>query len=121
MRLEMGVSRPRFDLNPMDRLHDLYVAFTDRGWPAAILASLVLAGFILWRRTPWIIVICIAVTAALALPGWMLLDFALYPQSHNLFPLEVIFKLLILAPIALAIAARLRIDGRRSAKPGVRA
>jgi hypothetical protein len=92
----------------MDVIHDAYVVFTERGWLPTLVGSCLLALVVATRRVPMAGAVIVLVAGLLVSIGWALLDLALHPEGHNLLPLELAFKLFLVAPLLIAVLAKRR-------------
>ena len=92
----------------MDALHRAYVSFTEHGWLIALVVSCVVAIAVSLKAVPLSAAIATLALGLLLTIGWMILDLAFFPGSHNLLPFEALFKLLLVLPLAGAVLYKWR-------------
>src|SRR5262245_29938062 len=92
----------------MDTLHQLYVTFTEQGWLPALGVSCVLAMLLASKMVSLTFAKSVLCFGLLVTLGWLALDLAFYPGSHNLLPFEVLFKLVLVAPLGIALRFKKR-------------
>jgi hypothetical protein len=90
----------------MDELHRAYILFTEEYWLVSFVTSCVIAGVLLLSRIPITVAIAVAILVFGITVGWMVLDLLARPGSHNLLPLEMMFKIVILIPLIASIAIK---------------
>jgi hypothetical protein len=92
----------------MEALHQAYRAVTEDWWLLTLAVSCLVGLLVAPKAVPMVIAVAALVLGALLTMGWMLLDLAYYPGTHNLLPLEAIFKLVLLAPLVASLWYKFR-------------
>ncbi len=87
----------------MDALHQAYVAFTENWWLVSFAVSCGLALVLLLKQVPLSTAIVTLALSGVLTIGWLILDLALYPGSHNLLPFEAALKLVLVGPLAASL------------------
>jgi hypothetical protein len=92
----------------MDTLHEFYVAFTEHWWLPTLGVSCVVALLVASKSLSRTVALGVFFFGLVVTLGWLVLDLAFYPGSHNLLPFEVLFKLVLIAPLGIALAYKKR-------------